>query len=761
MNQIWKKLRKGICAVTALACVLMNASPAVPVAAQENESAMGRYLETEVALPEDFLIRDIVTTNEGTMRILGMNPEGYAVYESSDGGTTWEKQAVLSEVSGDDYFLSIILNPMGGGAGLLFQSPDEGSGEQEDGMDCSFVSFDEEGNTQRNPVSDGLSMILRFSGDGTLLGLSSRNGLMVLDAVTGETKSTITTGSADMVDTCGNEALLLGESELLRYDITTGEPISRDDALDEALYANGENYMLITTLGTKIVMTEDEEGRLYYTTGEGIFSHIMDGSVVEQIVDGTFGSLSSPGLMFLGMAIWNQSFYVAVADGMDTRLLCYKYDADVPSTPQKELNVYSLRPNDAVRQAAVLFQKKYPDVYVNYKTGMTGEDGVTASDALRTLNTDILAGNGPDVLILDEMSVDTYTRQGLLADLSGIVAEVQDSEGLLENVAKAYETDGMIPVIPMKFGMLVAAGNQELIDSIEGLDTIADLAMQPDTVETYDIVNAGEVLYRSCSGSWKNEDRTINQEKLSEFVKGICKIQNTYRENASEKDLEDYNMYTDGTYANWSTMESYSSVVADDITMGVLDLLGTTKVKLGSLNDVLTYVGLCSVNKKNGNGSVRLIHTQQSDVFLPSLTMGVLNTARETESAMDFVKYMLSYEGQKANQNVGFSVNTKALEEEIYNNTYGIDDGGGYTVSSAQMDSDGMMIEMELTYTWPSQEELDALYEMAKQVNVAADLERVQHDVVIEELERCLNGETGEEEAINTIMQKMNLYLAE
>ena len=122
---------------------------------------------------------------------------------------------------------------------------------------------------------------------------------------------------------------------------------------------------------------------------------------------------------------------------------------------------------------------------------------------------------------------------------------------------------------------------------------------------------------------------------------------------------------------------------------------------------------------------------------------------------------MLSFEGQMQNKNNGFSVNVKSLEEEIYTNTYGIDVNGGYTVSSSQIDEEGMMMDIELTYIWPSVEELDALYEMAKQVSVAADLERVQHDVIIEELERCLNGEIGEDEAINTIMQKMNLYLAE
>lgn len=761
MKRILGHFRKGICRVTACVCVLANLWPGMPVVAQEEEAAMGRYLETEVELPEEFFIRDIVRTNEGSLRIVGTDADGYAVYDSGDGGVTWEKGAELSDVSGDDYFLSMILNPVGGGAGILLEGPDDGAAQSEADLNCSFVSFDAEGNTQKTPMDDGIGMILRFSGQGQLLGLSYNSGVSVLDAVTGAVNSTITSGTVDMIGTCGNEALLLGESELLRYDMTTGEPIVRDDALDEALYAQGGSYMMATTLGASIVMTEDEEGRLCYSTRSGIFSHMMGGSVVEQVVDGKLGSFSDPNVLFLGMAVLNQNFYVAVANGAKTQLLRYEYDADVPSTPQKELNVYSLRESDAVRQAAVLFQKKYPDVYVNYKIGMTGDDGVTASDALRTLNTDILAGNGPDVLILDEMSVDTYVRQGLLTDLSDIVSEIQGSEGILENVARVYESDGMLPVVPAKFGMLVAAGDPEMIASVDGFDSLADLAAQAGVLASYDAVSMGEILYRNCAGSWKNEDRTINQEKLSEFIRGVNTIVRAYRENASEKTLEKMEGYQNGLYANWLMMDNYSSVGADDISMGIISLLSDTKVKLGSLNSTMAYAGLCSVNQKTGACKTNLLSTQQSDVFIPHCVMGILNTAKEQESARDFVQYMLSYEGQMQNRNTGFSVNVKALEEEIYTNTYGIADEGGYTISSSEIDEDGMIVDVELTYIWPSQEELDALYEMAKQVSVAADLERVQHDVIIGELERCISGEIGEDEAINTIMQKMNLYLAE
>lgn len=47
-----------------------------------------------------------------------------------------------------------------------------------------------------------------------------------------------------------------------------------------------------------------------------------------------------------------------------------------------------------MRQAVNIFRQEYADIYVNLEIGMTDDNGVTLEDALKTLSTDILAGNG-------------------------------------------------------------------------------------------------------------------------------------------------------------------------------------------------------------------------------------------------------------------------------------------------------------------------------------------------------------------------------
>lgn len=83
---------------------------------------------------------------------------------------------------------------------------------------------------------------------------------------------------------------------------------------------------------------------------------------------------------------------------------------------------------------------------------------MTASDALRTLNTNIMAGKGPDVLILDGMPIDSYIEKGMLADLSGLLDEIEQSDGLFENIARAYEKNGQVNAVPTGFQVPILRG---------------------------------------------------------------------------------------------------------------------------------------------------------------------------------------------------------------------------------------------------------------------------------------------------------------
>ena len=78
----------------------------------------------------------------------------------------------------------------------------------------------------------------------------------------------------------------------------------------------------------------------------------------------------------------------------------YSYDATLATQPGQELKIYSLDSDDIVKKLVSNFQASHPDVLVTYETGMDGSDAKSESDAINILNTEIMAGDGPDLLFL-------------------------------------------------------------------------------------------------------------------------------------------------------------------------------------------------------------------------------------------------------------------------------------------------------------------------------------------------------------------------
>ncbi len=48
-----------------------------------------------------------------------------------------------------------------------------------------------------------------------------------------------------------------------------------------------------------------------------------------------------------------------------------------------------------IRSSLAFFRREHTDISINYTVGYTGEDGFSVSDAIRKLNTEIMADEGP------------------------------------------------------------------------------------------------------------------------------------------------------------------------------------------------------------------------------------------------------------------------------------------------------------------------------------------------------------------------------
>lgn len=755
-----KKWIKRLTAAAAAACMALT-GVMMTVWGEESQvvegTAMGRYVETKLALPEGLVASGMTLLENGGIRILGKiygeeNSSGIGLWDSSDGGATWQQTAELPQED-EGYLVTAALAPDGSAAVVSFKMTEAES--DMGAMEYRFSSVDSQGNVQTTDlgnIEENSSRIpnqLSFTNDGNLAGICYGGGAVLLDPATGEVTAQLTENNGEIISGAGTEVVLLTvDSQLLRYDGKTGEPLVRDEAWEEELFRNGASYHLLTSTGYPIVITADGEGRIYYCTENGIFAHLADGAAVEQVVDGELNVLSEPGRLFQNLAVADQTFYLLCLTGTgQTELLQYGFDPDVPSTPERELTVYSLEEDEGLRQVISQFQKEYPDTYVNYQVGMSGEEAVTVSDALRTLNTDILAGNGPDVLMLDGISVETYEEQGILADLTEIVENAARTDGLLENIALAYQREDGIYAVPTRFAIPVIVGDTELISSGGSLEDLAALARDQDSFIPWSALNLAETLYPVYAGGWEKEEGTIDQEKLARFVCGVKEIYDNYLSAASPEDQEALEVI-------WQLGAEATGI--DDVEAASLSLVdGSCRVFTGALYNMSGYSSLTSINRVTGNTGLQALAGEETNVFEPLSVSGILNTARERERAEDFVAYLLSAEGNQTSWREGFSVNARVFGEELATPIY---EDGSYSVFSSNNQTGETT---ELFYYWPSQEEQEALEELVKGLTVCGDTNQVMKDTVLDYTKRCLSGEMSPDEAVNAIMQALNLYLAE
>ena len=523
----------------------------------ESAKAMGRFLENDLTVPENSqFLRDVKVLDSGALRMVYYSTADNCYYaaDSADNGETWtngkslEELLRLKENLGE--YISVVSAAADGsilvGADLSPDRDNENaqttadSGEEDsayDNLKMEFFYLSPDGNVQKVDTGDTLQSSYTFQAcfteNGTVLIVDPDNGVAEINPSDGSLVRRYEEGiNVDFIGTAGKMLFTIQDQTLHGYDLDTGKPLDNISALTEQIQSDEQDVTWTTTSSFPLMFLKgDEDNSLFYIDHTGVYRYVLGGSTVEQIIDGSLNSLSSPDT---GTVAWGQdsdgNFYVGCNAGEDIRIYSYVYSKDTPTTPDTELTVYSLKDSNFIKQAAVLFQKKYPDIYVNIEAGMSGDDSVTDTDALKVLNTEIMAGTGPDVLLLDGISEDTYIERGMLEDLSGVLKD----EDILPNIKDAYtKEDGSIYTMPVKFGIPMIEGNKDIIAGITDLTTEADAAeSQKDSYGKLKFFSSFSIspswliqgTIDNSTPAWMNEDGTLKEDALKEYLEQVNRI---------------------------------------------------------------------------------------------------------------------------------------------------------------------------------------------------------------------------------------------
>ncbi len=126
--------------------------------------------------------------------------------------------------------------------------------------------------------------------------------------------------------------------------------------------------------------------------------------------------------------------------------------------------------------------------YSNMTYESAGSNGtmVTQSDdGLTKLNTEIMSGNVPDMILTDGLPVRQYAAKGLLEDLYPYIDADMGRDALITPVLDADSEDGKLDELPLSFSIVTATGLESVVGGYTSW-TLADLEdalskLNPDT----------------------------------------------------------------------------------------------------------------------------------------------------------------------------------------------------------------------------------------------------------------------------------------
>ena len=766
--------------------------------AGDGDKTMGRYVEEEIGRPEEMERNGgIVRLADGTLQIFDFNQGPFV---SQDEGKTWTKKYDdWSGMVGEGYFM----NAAAAKDGSLFlvystydavsseegeeasqeevsdaersEQPDTEPTETEDTevqveesdmftIDCHYMFVSPEGETREIMLPfdmDNYELITNcwYTPDGRLLA-SQGGAIYEINQEDGSlTVLFETDGDADTACFSDTQMVAFTNTKAYRFDLVKGELMEQDEELDKfisGLTNNGEKGVYWTSGNYSFLVAMDKDNTLYLACQDGLYQ-CTAGESPKQLLQGTLCSMGDPSNGKYGMLVEDGPvFLVLFSSGLSR----FTYDETMPATPDKELKVYSLKKDQTLQQAVSAYQKAHQDVFVKYEVGMSGENGLTAEDAIKALNTEIMAGNGPDVIMLDGLPIESYLAKGMLADLSENLKAVEEKEEFFDNITRVYEEDGKIYAIPTRFRIPLLMGNEEFVSNIQDLSSLSAVMEEmreknPEgsILSAYTPEILLKMLAIASEPTWSKEDGNLQEETVKEFLTQAKKIYDNEISGISDSEKEEFLNSVRGSDDSSGTAEE----TALDISWSILNFLTKSQAQLaiGASQQVsLDFTNVISVPRVKPEVVYKPLSLQAENVFQAESIVGVSAKAAEPEMAREFVEMLLSYNVMSMQQEP-YPVNAASFDSFFDTDMEGDGAFGSMGISK----DDGSVATLDLY--WPNEEEQKGLEQMVRSLKTPYLPGSPIEQAILEAGVSVLEGNMSVDEGVAQIKQKIQLYLSE
>ena len=658
------------------------------------------------AIKKDFM--SIVYAADGKYILVSgynekLNRQDYEIEKIKDDGSVetiamdWKVYNNESkEVIEPDYNAVMTNTPqaIGGNAQIVTETPEEEpkegeetaqGNEQAEGAENAVAEESAVTVTQAMPDYNKIPSpsSMRVADNGDIVVVQNYNSLMIYDSQ-GKFKKAFGL-SGNVFGVFGNKVAYSKASDMGSAVYYSGQDLTIYDIdKDEETTVKMPNE--ITNYNSSMA---SDNGELIIAGNGGVFKLKEDGTW-EEIIGFAQSSLSMDNqnvtnLIKQGENIYFSSTSFSMSNSKEN-IIKLSYDADIPA-PTKQLEIYTQGGylDSAFKQAAIVFQRQHPEVELNfriisthtqemldssesiYKDYISQSGSILVSDAVRALNTELLAGKGPDLMLIDQLPYESYMEKEVFADISDIIDEQINNGSLYENVARSYLKDGKIYAVPTSFTFELMWGDEEALKQINSIDDLIKWCdNNPGKQPFTDMTGMGlfQQLYLANSDDWTNEDGSINTQAVIKFLNDI----KTLSTKESDKSKAERERLIQGYL---EMMKKNGNEVNEEDMGYILEANFVNDVVAAAYRDVEFYTSMVSglsslangeaVLKKRGGGDFAAVPSANGGSFTVQNSIAINAASENQELAKELIKLVLSEDIQKTSAEYYFPININAM----------------------------------------------------------------------------------------------------
>ena len=446
-----------------------------------------------------------------------------------------------------------------------------------------------------------------------------------------------------------------GGQTMSTHDLTTGE--------------------LIETLTSINAVSANQTGD-FHSIQDGAIMRLSANGDVDNLLDGTAFAFTAMGETVSSiLTLDDGSIIVNITNQNNgqSRLFRYAWDANASINPDKILTVWSLTDNATVRATIGELWRNNPDAYIVHEIAL-GDGAMSASDAIRTLNTRLLSGSGPDILILDGTPIESYVGRGMLLDMSGNVNASDIPANLLAPFTA--QTAGRLYVVPTQFKLPVIMGNERDLQAVTTLDSLVDRVVsgnpatsamgrrggfstvpeeERSALSFSNLEELFDIMWLTSSSAIINNNQ-LDSNALQEFFESMEAISNKYNLTEAQQGFPMGNVFVSADAGGRGAMPNITGSL-------VQYMMQTTHFAAFPIDHLMTM----QVSLDRANSDIALFPGLSQGSWQPSTIVGISADTNVPAFAKEFVNTMLSLEVQSINHGEGLPITERGLTQQVDN----------------------------------------------------------------------------------------------